>query len=167
MYIMENCLTMQGYFDLINSHKIIYETQNIYESYVPNVLYKYFPIPDDETKKDQRFQQLENEQIWLSRKVILNDPFEMEHCILHSASSEAQKYYRDKTQELEFFCMTSSPLNKLMWSHYADSYKGFCVAFSVGSPGWIYPVIYDNILPDLSEAYQRFYENREKIFFLV
>ena len=163
--MMDSRLTMQQYFNIINTNEYVFEAQDVYKKYVPKVLYKFYSIPDDNNEREKRFNQLKNEKIWMSRKQILNDPFELEHCILSSASPEAQKYYKEKIQELEFFCLTESPLNKLMWAHYANSYKGFCVAFSVGSPEVISPVIYDNSLPDLSEYYQRFFENRYNLIF--
>lgn len=156
-------LTMKEYFDIIDSNEYVFEAENIFCKYIPKTLYKFYPVLSDAQKQQQRFEQLKKEQIWLSRKNALNDPFEFEHCVLTSASSDAQNYYKGKTQELEIFCLTECPLNKLMWAHYATAYAGFCVEFSVLSPGNIFPVIYDSELPDLSAYYQRFFENRENL----
>lgn len=156
-------LTMKEYFDIIDSNEYVFESENIFCKYIPRTLYKFYPILSDASEQQPRFEQLKKEQIWLSRKDILNDPFEFEHCTLDSSSLEAQDYYRGSTMELEIFCLTESPLNKLMWAHYASAYRGFCVEFSVLSSGNILPVIYDNELPDLSAYYQRFFENREDL----
>ena len=156
-------LTTKEYFDIIDSNEYVFEAEDIFCKYIPKTLYKFYPVLSDAQEQQQRFDQLKKEQIWLSRKNNLNDPFEFEHCILNSASLDAQNYYKGKTQELEIFCLTEYPLNKLMWAHYATAYKGFCVEFSVFSSGNIFPVIYDSKLPDLSVYYQRFFENRETL----
>lgn len=132
---------------------------------VPQTLYKYFSIPSEDDERDKRFMQLENEELWFSRKEILNDPFELEHLSLNSASKLAKDYYANKTKELEFLCLTNSPSNKLMWSYYAQAYTGYCVAFSVEKLNNIYPVIYDDSLPDLSGSYQNFYNSIHSLDF--
>ena len=120
---MTENLTMEKFFSLIDGSEYVFEAQRSIKEYVPRRLYKFYSIPSNLCEQQKRFAQLEAEKIWLSKKKILNDPFEMEHLSLHTASHEAQEYYRGKIPEVEFFCLTNSPLNKLMWSHYADAYK--------------------------------------------
>lgn len=76
---------------------------------------------------------------------------------------EMQLYYLNKQQELEVCCFSALLYNKLMWSHYAAGYKGYCVEFRVESPERFYPVIYENEVPDLSQEYQRFYDMRNEM----
>jgi hypothetical protein len=37
-------------------------------------------------------------------------------------------------QQMGIFCMTSERDNILMWSHYADTHKGFCLGFKTDNP---------------------------------
>lgn len=79
------------------------------------------------------------------------------------AQNDARQYYLNKQQELEVCCFSALLYNKLMWSHYAAGYKGYCVEFRVESPERFYPVIYENEVPDLSQEYQRFYDMRNEM----
>lgn len=51
-----------------------------------------------------------------------------------------------------------SPLSLLMWAHYADSHKGFCIEYDLSTPNvkdfnyrFLYPVMYSDNLFDASE----------------
>lgn len=132
-------------------------------AYIPGSLYKYFSIPDDSDEARKRFEQLKSGEIWFSKRSGLNDPFEFEHIALKGAQNDARQYYLNKQQELEVCCFSALLYNKLMWSHYAAGYKGYCVEFRVESPERFYPVIYENEVPDLSQEYQRFYDMRNEM----
>lgn len=104
-------------------------------SFIPDKVYKYFSFPkmdsieetDIEIKK--RMTQLEEGKVWLSKRANLNDPFELS-CICGNLSDEAKQYVDEVCETREILCLTTSPLNKLMWAHYADSYTGYCIEFS-------------------------------------
>jgi hypothetical protein len=53
-------------------------------------------------------------------------------------------------------CFTTSPINELMWSHYADNYKGVCLEFDLTkSPELhdkIYPVEYNNATLEINSV---------------
>lgn len=132
-------------------------------AYIPGSSYKYFSIPDDSDEARKRFEQLKSGEIWFSKRSGLNDPFEFEHIALKGAQNDARQYYLNKQQELEVCCFSALLYNKLMWSHYAAGYKGYCVEFRVESPERFYPVIYENEVPDLSQEYQRFYDMRNEM----
>lgn len=158
-----NALTRSVFFKTIDNCQNGSQLTELFEKYIPTYLYKFSAFPYQKYKKEDRMRQLRNGEIWFSAKDNLNDPFEFEHLMLKTATPEAQKYYNDKQLELEMFCLTASPLNKLMWSHYADSYSGYCVEYRVENKGRIYPVIYDDSLPDMSECYQRFFDQRDSL----
>ena len=40
---------------------------------------------------------------------------------------------RERINKTGILCLTASPTNILMWSHYADSHKGCCLEFSTGT----------------------------------
>lgn len=156
-------LCKKEFFDIVDKSKSGNEILLAIRQFVPKRLYKFYSIPEDNDKRNSRFTQLENEQIWFSKKEFLNDPFEFEHLSLTHASPEAISYYNEVLSEIELVCLTASPFSKLMWSHYADAYKGFCVEFTVPDPVFILPVIYDDSIVNLSASYQRLFESREKL----
>lgn len=45
--------------------------------YVPSYLYKYTSFPQREQDIDSRIEQLVQGELWLSKRFILNDPFEL------------------------------------------------------------------------------------------
>lgn len=160
----ESTITPDEYFNAIEESTSAFEVHQMLESFVPRRVYKYSVIPNDDIKAKERFQQLIDGQIWLSKTKYLNDPFELEHMSLKNSSQEARDYYYKKKPEIEILSLAQSPFNKLMWSHYANSYKGFCIEFGVSNKCSIEPVFYENRLRDLSNAYQSFYENRQNLF---
>lgn len=151
------------YFELIDSNSDYPHFRCALGAYIPGSLYKYFSIPDDSDEARKRFEQLKSGEIWFSKRSGLNDPFEFEHIALKGAQNDARQYYLNKQQELEVCCFSALLYNKLMWSHYAAGYKGYCVEFRVESPERFYPVIYENEVPDLSQEYQRFYDMRNEM----
>lgn len=157
-------LTKDKYFELLNSCDDYSVFRCQLSQYVPTKLYKYFSFPDNDDEIRERLHQLVNKQLWFSKRDYLNDPFEFEHISLQTANIDAQQYYRDKQRELEVCCFTALPHNKLMWAHYAAGYKGYCVEFNVNNPDLIYPVIYDDTIPDnLGQMYQKFYDLRSEM----
>jgi hypothetical protein len=73
---------------------------------------------------------------------------------------EAYKAFRQNLHKAfdnaGLFCLTEVPSNLLMWSHYADSHRGFCVGFgrtpnnALGRQAR--PVVYQSDYPHLSAA---------------
>lgn len=62
------------------------------------------------------------------------------------------KYVENINRNFGIYTLTTKNSNLLMWSHYANSHKGFCVGFNTEKlfklvMGTIGPVIYDNVMP--------------------
>ncbi|KTT49722.1 hypothetical protein SB11R_10345 [Pseudomonas oryzihabitans] len=57
-------------------------------------------------------------------------------------------------QKIGVFCLSETPNEILMWSHYADYHKGFCIEYRLDetSPlkGMVKPVRYTDVYPSLS-----------------
>jgi hypothetical protein len=49
---------------------------------------------------------------------------------LNEMSRAMNKKFRDDRKKWGVFCMCESPKNILMWSHYADRHRGFCIQFA-------------------------------------
>ena len=111
-----------------------FEGDEYLRSFIPDKVYKYFSFPKMDSIKEEeeikkRMTQLEEGKVWLSKRANLNDPFELS-CICGNLSDEAKQYVDEVCETREILCLTTSPLNKLMWAHYADSYMGYCIEFS-------------------------------------
>jgi|AntAceMinimDraft_9_1070365.scaffolds.fasta_scaffold04417_2 hypothetical protein len=52
-----------------------------------------------------------------------------DHEALNEISEIMNEKFRDDIKKWGVFCMCEHPKNILMWSHYADHHKGFCVKF--------------------------------------
>jgi len=108
-------------------------------------LYKYRPF------KDYVLESLSDGVIWVSKQRDINDPFEYYFHIEPDMTFEevakrkkdaTKKNYMEKQQELiegikerfstgGIFSLSERPNISLMWSHYADYHKGFCIGYQV------------------------------------
>jgi len=105
----------------------------------PKYLYRYRPF------NQFSISELANQNVWFSSVNDFNDPFEV---ILdrftpvltngYSGSSEylstpetkqLHEMLKDIFTTLGLLCFTTKNNNTLMWSHYADSHKGFCIEY--------------------------------------
>ena len=117
---------------------------------------------------------------WASSPIVFNDPFEFK---LKEPDDpvkvEGLKYLKDANPQLQnqddkciialakdsfekkirgfgVISLTEDPESILMWSHYADQHKGFCLGFQF-SGAWlsergVYPVDYSRQYPELNFA---------------
>lgn len=153
-------MELDKYFDLINSDKTIAESRESVRKFIPNTLYKYCSFPENDKELKQRLCQLKHEQIWFSAKRTLNDPFEFLNATLQNCTLEMKRYYENTMLEKGIFRLTNCNQNELMWSHYADAYRGYCIDFRVVSKIHLFPVFYTDEVLDLSDEYKFFYDNR-------
>ena len=112
----------------------------INEGYKIN-LYRYMPA------KYYNIRNLETGKIHLSPNGVMNDIFEGVPVADLTKLSKEQKSIIGESAYITSFSETKD--NLLMWSHYADSSKGFCVEYDLGriNDGLlmkIYPVSYSN-----------------------
>ncbi|MFM1693121.1 DUF2971 domain-containing protein [Aeromonas salmonicida] len=62
---------------------------------------------------------------------------------------ELEKNFNELIDSYAFYCVSSNPTSNLMWSHYANSHKGFCIEFkSKFMPAE--KVIYQDEIPKLN-----------------
>jgi hypothetical protein len=73
--------------------------------------------------------------VWFSGPRQLNDPFECRPAIIAPGASIMETFFGDfwvqdfGSRNLAMYCV-SRRIDILMWSHYADEHKGYCLAFS-------------------------------------
>lgn len=95
-------------------------------------LYKYISV---KYAKDI----IANGRLKMSNGESFNDPFELLVCRKGNVSEK-------RIEGLQILCLTNSREMKLMWSHYADSHKGLCLAVKVPKE-CVYPVVYSGKRP--------------------
>lgn len=87
-------------------------------------VYKYQPI-NNESKEN-----LKNKILWSSRPEVFNDPFDMQYLKIGDSNKEGNYYsFFNRLHQHKIVCLTSNPLNTLMWSHYADKHRGMLLGF--------------------------------------
>jgi len=83
------------------------------------MLYKYLP--------PERVDVIESCRVRFTQLLSLNDPFE--HCLLIGKHEYALSE-KESSDVTKFVSLSRNNSNLLMWSHYADSHKGFCIGFT-------------------------------------
>ena len=86
---------------------------------------------------------LVNKELWFAEPASLNDPFECQRTYSSVLDATWDKYDASKSEKLEIdkkltkhltetgICSFSrTRKNQLMWAHYADEHKGFCIGFN-------------------------------------
>jgi hypothetical protein len=98
---------------------------------VPKYLYKYFAI--NEFSLDS----LENGYIYLSNPKDFNDPFDCNRNLIAEKQKELKDWqYVERLNDISnigISCFSENGTEPLLWSHYANSYHGFCLKFNVES----------------------------------
>lgn len=80
-------------------------------------LYKYYSVTKNSLGG------LINNFVWYSEPKNFNDPFD-------SALINNEYLQSISLNYTKAFCLAENPYNYLMWSHYADAHKGFCLEFT-------------------------------------
>ncbi len=120
---------------------------------LPQNLFKYYSLCDDETSNQRKISTLKNNEIWSSVCSEFNDPFECQYMHMEaqdfeelgippSAKSLWDKIMAKIRQRITIICFTQNPDNRPMWAHYANGNKGFCIEYQVTNTAHLYPVIY-------------------------
>jgi len=144
------------------------ECKNLMQ-YVPQSLYQYKRgIAKNEKSEFYEINQLKNNKIWMSKVSKLNDPYDS--AFLVDLKSEAnldneelpdnvqqilEEYQKkldiksnDFKESIYISCFSESSQLLLMWSHYANSHKGFCIEYDYSKLQFMElsacPVLYNN-----------------------
>lgn len=86
---------------------------------------------------------LVNRELWFANPETLNDPFECQmimpemlksiwrhHEISEIEQDNIKKFLSERIDEIGVCSFSQIRQNQLMWAHYADEHKGFCIGFS-------------------------------------
>lgn len=112
--------------------------------------YKYRANIVDRNKNFRDIESLLKDELWASSLTNLNDPFEAIYDdniskaleifkqLFKAKTDIVQKNWNDLIDfkdKIGIYSLASSgknfPDNELMWTHYANSHKGFCIAYDI------------------------------------
>lgn len=130
-----------------------------------------------QTIKHYTLDTLKSSEIYFSRWEELNDVFDPLLTMVARANSnislgddeQSTKSY-DLFAEARLFCLSEECDNQVMWSHYADVYRGFCIGYAsyqANELGLLVPVNYMSRLPDELLTRSSFTEDEIVHFFLM
>lgn len=152
------------YIELVKTGHYFVEADKYKGIYIPHKLYKYIYLDNkDKDLFEKKIKDLEEDKIWASISSELNDPLEFNTMVARLDGEKKNYFYEDVLARNEVFSLTDSPLNKLMWSHYASSHRGICLEYTVIDNKQIYPVNYIHSRIDITEEVESWIKEKDII----
>lgn len=117
--------------------KTIYQ---IIRLHVPNILYKYYSLSDDEALNMKKFQTLNDGKIFMSNIKDFNDPFDGKGFFYDAAqlsdidrlTPHGGRMIDDFSSFIKGTCLTANGVQSMpMWAHYSSNHRGFCVSYDM------------------------------------
>lgn len=177
---MEVDIIMSYWEDIQKSAKSITTTwtdfgiYNKYTGKVPDIVYKYIWIADDNNGKDEsaielnmkKINTIEREKVYLSDPKFFNDPYDTfaVYYDLKFLKNEAEKagftfnISSRLTDYVRVACFTGHDnKNMPMWGNYANNHKGFCLSYdmkdsyNIDLKSSLFPVEYTELRCDITD----------------
>lgn len=139
--------------------------------YIPNTLYKFCSLDDNEKLNKKKFKTLENKQIFMSSIKDFNDPFDCKASFYDSnqlarikgLEHVGGKFIDDFTAFYLGTALTANDTNCMpMWAHYSNNHQGFCVSYDMKNSentelaGCTFPVQYTNERLDITSFMKKY-----------
>ena len=134
--------------------KSIYQVVRLH---IPDVLYKYYSLSDDETLNMKKFKSLNDGKIYMSNLEDFNDPFDgkgffydpVKLADIERLKPHGGKYIDSFNAFIKATSLTANGVQSLpMWAHYGSNHAGFCVSYdmkeNVELSSCTFPVQYTN-----------------------
>lgn len=133
--------------------------------YIPNTLYKFCTLTNDQELNVKKFSTLQNKQIFMSDIKDFNDPFDGKAFYynpdklkdIKGLTQHNGKLIDDFTSFIKATSLTENDPNIMpMWAHYSNNHQGFCVAYDMKNPSnnalssCTFPVQYTNQRLDIT-----------------
>lgn len=97
----------------------------------PKYLYKYYSL------NNFSIDSLENDYLYLSNPKDFNDPFDCNRNLIIEQRKELRDWqYVERLNDISdigITCFSENGMEPLLWGHYANSYRGFCLKLNVES----------------------------------
>lgn len=146
-----------------NKNEVFDVLYKITRLYIPDTLFKYYSLTDNQELNEQKLQTLERKRIFMSDVKWLNDPFDNKAFFYNSEALRKHpklaphdgKLLNDFSKLNKVSALTSNSVNSMpMWAHYANNHTGFCVSYdmkrNVKLSGCTFPVQYTNERIDIT-----------------
>lgn len=141
--------------------------------YIPDTLYKFYSLNDDNELNEKKFSTLQNKQIFMSDIKDFNDPFDGK-AFFYDPKQLANikrlqhingRIIEDFTTFHKGTALTENDTSCMpMWAHYSNNHQGFCVAYDMKNPantalsGCTFPVQYTDERLDIT-SFMKNYAN--------
>lgn len=140
--------------------------------YIPDTLYKFYSLNDDQELNDKKFKTLQNKQIFMSNIKDFNDPFDGKAFFYDSKQLAdikrlehvGGKIIDDFTSFNRGTALTENNTSCMpMWAHYSNNHQGFCVAYDMKNPanttlaGCTFPIQYTDERLDITSFMKKYF----------
>ncbi len=169
-----------------NNYDIQKEIYKITRLYIPDKVYKYFSLGQDENLNKIKLETIRDKKVYLAEHSAMNDPFEGKSFFYDN--KKLSKYERlahcegrlidDFSDYSRITSFTGESVNCMpMWAHYGSNHSGFCVEYDTNKniqlKGCLFPVQYtdkriditnimDAVAKDLCESVEKNIKNNIK-----
>lgn len=108
--------------------------------HIPNILYKYYSLGNDQEKNQIKFETLQKQQVYLSAIDSFNDPFDAKAYYydpeplktIPRLEPHGGRLIDDFTAFIRATSLTANGVQSMpMWAHYANNHAGFCVSYDM------------------------------------
>ena len=141
--------------------------------YIPDILYKFYSLNNDQNSNKKKFDTLKNQQIFMSDIKDFNDPFDgkaffynpKELADIKRLKHVNGRIIEDFTSFHKGTALTENNTSCMpMWAHYANNHQGFCVSYDMHNPanrtlsGCTFPVQYTEQRLDITSFMKKYAE---------
>lgn len=151
--------------------RTIYKVNRLH---IPNILYKYYSLSDDEMLSMKKFQTLNDGKIYMSNIEDFNDPFDGKGFFYDPAQladierlkPHGGKFIDDFNAFIKATSLTQNGVQSMpMWAHYGSNHTGFCVSYDMNTnvelSSCTFPVQYTDDRLDITSLIR---EQAQKVF---
>lgn len=123
-----------------NKDEVFHCIYQITRLHIPDILYKYVSLTDDENLNNLKMQTLSEQKIFLADSRDFNDPFDNKAFYYRNNElkrfDELRQFDGRLGDEIMFnsraASLSAAGYNSMpMWAHYANNHKGFCIAYNM------------------------------------
>ncbi|OMF85598.1 DUF2971 domain-containing protein [Paenibacillus sp. FSL R7-0337] len=138
---------------------------------LPDKLYKYYSITENEELNNKKFVTLLKKEIFIAEPKYMNDPFDGKaYFYKEEKLMEFERLKRSKGRLIDDFssfikltCFSKKGINNMpMWAHYANNHTGYCAQYSTSDQSnsqlrsSLFPVQYTDVRIDITEIMYRY-----------